>query len=1007
MKLSTRGRYGLRAMCYLASNSSRGYISVSEISDKLNLSENYLEQLIRLLKKEGLISSARGPKGGYKITRDLDELTVGDILRVLEGNITISKCVSGDVNCDDKCDAYYVFDKIDKVLNEAIDSISLKNIINQEVWGKKMKNLGMNELRSKYLNFFGNKKGHTLLKSFPLIPIDDDSLLLINAGMAPLKKYFTGEKKMKNNRATSSQKCVRTADIERVGKTERHGTFFEMLGNFSFGDYFKKEAISWAYEFLTKELEISKDDLWVTVFKEDDEAYNIWHEHIGIASERILREGKEDNFWELEVGPCGPCSEIFVDRGADRAIDENDNKPGNDNSDRFMEVWNLVFTQFNKDAQGNYTPLSHPNIDTGMGLERIAMVLQNKDNIFEVDVMAAIISEIEKLANKKYKENKKDDVSIRVIADHSKAMTFLVCDGVIPSNEKRGYVLRRLIRRAYRHGKLLGIDGEFLTKIVDKVIDTYKVEYDELETNRDKIKDIIRDEEERFQKTIDQGLERLNSLIDAIERVHGKLLDGKEAFKLYDTYGFPLDLTKEILEEKDLDVDEKTFNDQMQIQKQTARDARKKDAGWSLDNINTDGLAKTEFIGYDKLAIEAEILDIFEENSEASSISEGNNGIIISDKTSFYAEAGGEVADTGIIFNNSFRAKVIDVQKQKDIYFHYVEVLSGEITKGQIATFEVDRDRRFDIQRNHSATHLLDQALRDVLGEGIKQAGSLVDEYKLRFDFSYNKAMTKEEIKEVEDIVNRQIAKQELVTKEIVDYKQSQQMGAIGLFEDKYKDKVRVVSMGDYSKELCGGCHVNYTSDILMFKINQETSVSAGVRRIEAVTGRKAYELLTKSENSLKVIASKLNTNVSTIINRIESLENEIENYKKDISRLKSNNSSDIVNELKADVKEIKGINLLVKKFDNVPMDELRDYENRIKNSFDNLIIVFASVSDKIVFTVSVDDNLTNKYNAGKIVREIAQITGGNGGGKKNFAQAGGKDISKLDEALRKVSEII
>ena len=870
-----------------------------------------------------------------------------------------------------------------------------------------MKNLGMNELRSKYLNFFGNKKGHTLLKSFPLIPIDDDSLLLINAGMAPLKKYFTGEKKMKNNRATSSQKCVRTADIERVGKTERHGTFFEMLGNFSFGDYFKKEAISWAYEFLTEELEISKDDLWVTVFNEDDEAYNIWHDHIGIDSERILREGKEDNFWELEVGPCGPCSEIFVDRGAERAVDENDNKPGNDDSDRFMEVWNLVFTQFNKDAQGNYTPLSHPNIDTGMGLERIAMVLQNKDNIFEVDVMAAIISEIEKLAGKKYKENKKDDVSIRVIADHAKAMTFLVSDGVIPSNEKRGYVLRRLIRRAYRHGKLLGINGEFLTKIVDKVIDTYKVEYDELEANREKIKEIIKDEEERFQKTIDQGLERLQSLIDKIESMHEKFLDGKEAFKLYDTYGFPLDLTKEILEEKDLDVDEKTFNEQMQIQKQTARDARKKDAGWSLDNINTDGLAKTEFVGYDDLVVDARIIDIFEENSETSSISEGNNGIVISDKTSFYAEAGGEVADTGIIFNKAFKAKVIDVQKQKDVFFHYVEVISGELTKDQVATFKVDRDRRLDIQRNHSATHLLDQALRDVLGESIKQAGSLVDENKLRFDFSYNKAMSKEEIKKVEDIVNRQIAKQDLVTKEIVDYKQSQQMGAIGLFEDKYKDKVRVVSMGDYSKELCGGCHVNYTSDILMFKINQETSVSAGVRRIEAVTGRKAYELLTKSDNSLKLIANKLNTNVSTITNRIESLEKEIENYKKDISRLKSNHSSDLIDELKADVKEINGINLLVKKFDNAPMDELRDYENRIKNSFDNLIIVFASVSDKIVFTVSVDDNLTNKYNAGKIVREIAQITGGNGGGKKNFAQAGGKDISKLDEALKRVSEII
>ena len=870
-----------------------------------------------------------------------------------------------------------------------------------------MKNLGMNELRSKYLNFFANENGHTLLKSFPLIPVDDDSLLLINAGMAPLKKYFTGEKKMKNNRATSSQKCVRTADIERVGKTERHGTFFEMLGNFSFGDYFKKEAITWAYQFLTKELEISKDDIWVTVFKEDDEAYNIWHDEIGLDAERILREGKEDNFWELEVGPCGPCSEIFVDRGSDRAVDENDVKPGNDDSDRFMEVWNLVFTQFNKDAQGNYTPLAHPNIDTGMGLERIAMVLQNKDNIFEVDVMVEIISEIERLAGKKYKEDKKADVSIRVIADHAKAMTFLVADGVIPSNEKRGYVLRRLIRRAYRHGKLLGIKGEFLTNIIDKVIDTYKVEYEELATNREKIKEIIKDEEDRFQKTIDQGLQRLEDLISDMEEENKDVLNGEEAFKLYDTYGFPLDLTKEILEEKNLKVDEGVFNEQMNIQKQTARQARKKDAGWSLDNLNTDGIRKTDFVGYDDLDVDGKILNIFVENDQVSSINEGSKGIIISDKTSFYAEGGGEVADTGVISSDNFEAKVIDVQKLKDIYFHYVEVISGKISVDDTAKFKADRDKRFDIQRNHSATHLLDQALRDVLGESIKQAGSLVDENKLRFDFTHNKALSTEELRQVEDIVNNEIAKQNFVKKEVVDYKKSQEMGAIGLFEDKYKDKVRVVSMGDYSKELCGGCHVNYTSDILMFKIVQESSVSAGVRRIEAITGRKAYELLQNSDKSIKTIANKLNTNVNNISNKIDSIEKEIENYKSEISRLKSTNSSDIINELKNSVRNVKGINLLVKKFENASMDELREYENRIKNSFDNMIIIFASVSDKIVFTVSVDDKLVDKYDAGKIVREIAQVTGGNGGGKKNFAQAGGKDISKLDEALNKVNEII
>lgn len=870
-----------------------------------------------------------------------------------------------------------------------------------------MKNLGMNELRKSYLEFFGNEKNHTLLKSFPLTPIDDDTLLLINAGMAPLKKYFTGELKMKNNRATSSQRCVRTGDIERVGKTERHGTFFEMLGNFSFGDYFKREAISWAYEFLTKKLEINKNDLWVTVFHDDDEAYNIWHDEIGMPAERILRQGKEDNFWELEVGPCGPCSEIYVDRGAERAVDENDNQPGNDDSDRFMEVWNLVFTQFNKDNQGNYTNLSHPNIDTGMGLERIAMILQGKDNIFEIDVMKEIISEIEKLSGKTYKTNKADDVSIRVIADHAKAMTFLVSDGVIPSNEKRGYVLRRLIRRAYRHGKLLGIEGPFLNKIVDKVIETYKVEYDELITNMDNIHQVISDEEDRFQKTINQGLEKLDDLISDMEKNNQKVLDGSEAFKLYDTFGFPLDLTKEILEEKNFEVDEVKFEDEMENQRNLARNARKTDNNHRHDNIITDHLEKTEFVGYDNFDIKANILAIFEDGEEKSSIKAPDKGIVISNKTSFYPEGGGEVADTGYIKTSEAFAKVVDVQKKNDIIFHYVEVTEGELRTDSEAEFVIDLERRLDIQRNHSATHLLDKALKNVLKQDIKQAGSLVDEDKLRFDFTYNKALSYEELRALEDEINAKIREQLPVKKEYMDYKKSEELGAVALFEDKYKDVVRVVSMGDYSIELCGGCHVNNTAEVLIFKIKSETSAAAGVRRIEAITGRAVYEDLIKKENTIKNIAQSLDAKVNNISSRINSLKSEIESKDTEIKRLKSQSNKDIYSELKGKIKNINGVNLLIAKFDNISIDELRDLENRLKTEYDNLIIIFAAVTDKVVFTVSVDDNLTDKYNAGKIVREIAQITGGNGGGRKNFAQAGGSDLSALAKALERAYEII
>ncbi|MDU5460698.1 alanine--tRNA ligase [Anaerococcus vaginalis] len=870
-----------------------------------------------------------------------------------------------------------------------------------------MRKLGMNELRKEYLNFFGSKKNHTVLKSFSLIPEDDESLLLINAGMAPLKKYFTGEKKMKNNRATSSQRCIRTGDIERVGITERHGTFFEMLGNFSFGDYFKREAIHWAYEFLTVNLEIDKNLLWVSVYENDDEAFDIWHDEIGIAKDRILRFGKEDNFWELEVGPCGPDSEIFVDRGIEKAVDENDNKPGNDDSDRFMEVWNLVFTQFNKNVNKEYIPLAHPNIDTGMGLERMAMVLQNKDNIFEVDVNQNIIKEIEELSNKKYKENKKDDISIRVIADHAKAMTFMVSDGIQPSNEKRGYVLRRLIRRAFRHGKLLGIEGEFLSSIVDCVIDSYKVEYDELTKNREKIINIIEKEEENFQKTIDSGLDILNSYIKELKENNKDILRGKDAFKLYDTYGFPLDLTKEILDENDLKVDTKEFDEYMENQRNLARNARKSDAGWSLESINVDEFKQTEFVGYENFEINANIIGLFDNKEKVNFIKKGHKGIIVSDKTSFYAEGGGQVADTGFIITDDAKARVYNVQKKKDVILHYVEVEEGKLESCN-ALFKVNKQRRLDITRNHTATHLLDQALRNLLSDEVKQAGSLVDEYKLRFDFTYPNALTKDEIKKIEDEVNEKIREQLPVKKEIMSYKESEKLGAIGLFEDKYKDMVRVVSVSDYSKELCGGCHVNNSSEILMFKIIQESSAASGIRRIEAITGKKVYEYLNKNIELINSISDELKTNPKNILSRAKSLNEEIKQLKDDIQKLKEFNEKDIYKDIESEVKDIKGINLLVHKFENEDLDTLRNFENRIKDKYKDLIIVFATVKDnKIIFTASVSDSLTDKYNAGKIVKEVSKITGGNGGGKKNFAQAGGKDISKLDEALEKVYDLI
>ncbi|MDO4593889.1 MAG: alanine--tRNA ligase [Tissierellia bacterium] len=870
-----------------------------------------------------------------------------------------------------------------------------------------MKNLGINEIRKEFLEFF-RENDHTVLKSFSLIPENDKSLLLINAGMAPLKMYFTGEKKMKNDRATSSQRCVRTQDIDRVGKTERHATFFEMLGNFSFGNYFKKEAIHWAFEFLTQRMEIDKDLIWVTVFKEDEEAYNIWKNEINIPEERILKFDKDENFWELEVGPCGPCSEIYVDRGKDHAIDENDNKPGNDNSDRFMEVWNLVFTQFNKNEKGEYERLKHPNIDTGMGLERLAMVLQEKDNIFEIQSMKDIIGKVEELSGKKYKQDNKVDESMRVIADHSKAITFMALDGIIPSNDKRGYVMRRLVRRAYRHGKLIGIKGNFLNAIIDKIIETYSYEYSELLDAKEIIHKVILKEEERFQNTIDKGLEILEDYIKEMKEQNNTILDGDKAFKLYDTYGFPLDLTKEILSDYGFDVDEDKFNEDMRTQKEMARENRQLLGAWSTDtNIDIDDVEKTDFIGYDELKSNANIKKIFIDSKSVSSINKGQKGIILLDKTVFYAEGGGEVADTGLIVTDDAKAKVFDVQKNKDVYMHFIEVIEGSLALEEVSLI-VDRSRRLDITRNHSATHLLDQALIDVLGDHIKQAGSLVDNEKLRFDINHYEKINKKQLKEIEKIVNEKIREQLPVDKQIMSYEQSQEKNAIGLFEDKYKEKVRVVSMGDYSCELCGGCHVNNTSEILIFKIISESSAAAGVRRIEAITGRKVYEYLLEKESLIDEISNKINAKEDQILTKISTLEETIKEQKQKIHDLKTNTNKDIFNDLENEVKNINGVNVLAKRIDDVDVSTFRDFENRLKNKFDSIIIVFAKAQEsKIIFNVSVTEDLTDRYDAGKIVREIAQMTGGNGGGRKNFAQAGGKDIDKLDDALNHVYDLI
>ena len=866
--------------------------------------------------------------------------------------------------------------------------------------GEFMKKLKFNEIRKSYLDFF-ESKDHTRLKSYSLIPEKDKSLLLINAGMAPLKEYFTGSKKMPKNRATSSQRCLRTLDIDNVGKTHRHATFFEMLGNFSFGDYFKNEAISWAWEFLTDVIELEPEKLQITVYEKDQEAYDIWHDVVGVPAERIQKLGKEENFWELEEGPCGPCSEIHYDRGEDY---------GSNEEDRYMEIWNLVFTQYDKDSQGNYNPLPAPNIDTGMGLERLALVLEGASNIFELDSFSSLLNKIAELSQKEYGVDPKIDESFRVIMDHSKAMSFLVYDGVIPSNEGRGYILRRLIRRAYRHGKLIGINGNFLEEMVKIVAEIYKPEYPEVGEDINRIIKIINQEENKFQETIDQGLEILKDLIAKLKSENKNEISGPDAFKLYDTYGFPLDLTKEIASDNSIEVDEIGFSEQMQIQKETSRKSKGFDGGWEDDDIIIEGFGKTDFVGYDQFEVESEIQAILVDGIEVEEVTKDEKAVIILKKTPFYAEGGGQVGDKGIIETANARLLVLDTKKNaEETYYNFVEVLEGSLKKSDIVKATVELDRRLAITKNHSATHILHTALRMVLGGHINQAGSHVDENRTRFDFTHFEAISKEDLKKIEEIANRQVFLSRPVNVVLTDLEKSQEMGAIGLFEDKYKDVVRVVSMGDFSTELCGGCHVKNTSDIQMIKITSESGIAAGVRRIEAITGNSVYKYMTELEAREVEYARLLKSKTSNISSRIEELLNKNLNLEKEVKELHSLKEGQMASEINSEIEQKEGYNLLVKKFDNLPMEELRNISDKLKDLNDDLVIVFASVVEgKLLFLSSVSKNLIKKgYNAGQIVKFVAQATGGNGGGRPDFASAGGKDISLLDKALEEVKEFI
>ena len=869
-----------------------------------------------------------------------------------------------------------------------------------------MKWTSLNDLREKYLKFFEEKE-HLRLGSFPLVPQGDKSLLLINSGMAPMKKYFTGEVTPPSTRVTTCQKCIRTPDLERVGITARHGTFFEMLGNFSFGDYFKNEAIPWAWEFLTKTLEIPEDLLWPSVYEEDDEAYALWRDVIGVPEERIIRMGKEDNFWEHGTGPCGPCSEIYFDRGEKYGCGSPDCKPGCE-CDRYMEIWNNVFSQFNNMGDGTYTELEHKNIDTGMGLERLACVMQNVDNMFEVDTIRNILDKVCEISGKEYGKDTNTDISIRAITDHARAATFMISDGIIPSNEGRGYVLRRIIRRAVRHGKLIGIDKPFFMELCNVVINENKSGYPELIEKKDLITKVITNEEASFNKTIDQGLLMLEELTK-----NDSELSGEDAFKLYDTYGFPIDLTIDILAEKGITVDETRFKELMDEQRQKARDARKASDGesWKSDGISYDGISATEFLGYTENICEGKIIDLVVDGEHSEIAGENSKAIIVLNKTVFYAESGGQVGDSGIITGENFEFAVTDTKKTAGgVFTHFGTVTKGAVTLGDTVNAKIDVKRRNAIKRNHTAAHLLQAGLRSVLGTHSEQAGQLVNENTVRFDFTHFSGMTSEEIEKVENFVNNAILDGIEVLNKEMPIEEAKKMGAMALFGEKYGDVVHVVAAKDTSIELCGGTHVDNTSKLGLFHIISEASVAAGVRRIEAVTGFNVIKELKKDKNLLAETSGILKAqNSADLAKRANAVMTELKETQKALEIAESKLADSKLSDLLKNSVVVNDIRVAAVRIDNTSPDELRKMSDTAKAENDDLVIVLAAQNgEKITFCAACGKTAISKgAHAGNLVREIAKIAGGNGGGKPDSAMAGGKDAAKIDDAISSASEII
>lgn len=868
-----------------------------------------------------------------------------------------------------------------------------------------------NELRQAFLDFFA-KKEHLVLPSAPLVPKDDPSLLWINAGMAPFKAYFNGQQEPPKRRIATSQKCIRTNDIENVGKTARHHTFFEMLGNFSFGDYFKKEAITWAWEFVTEVIKLDKDKLWITIYKDDQEAFDIWHDKIGLKEERIVRMGKKENFWQIGTGPCGPCSEIHYDRGPEYGTGPDDTIDGE--GDRYLEIWNLVFTQYDYTKDGEYLTLPSKNIDTGMGLERVASILQGVDSNFETDFFRPIIEFIEEDTGIEYNQDEEKTTAYRVIVDHIRGITMAIFDGVLPANEGRGYVIRRLLRRAVRYGDKLGYDSPFLYRIVPVVVDVMSDAYPDLVDKQGHIKSIIEAEEDRFFQTLDQGLNILNNMIGELKKAKNDVLSGKDAFKLYDTYGFPLDLTRDILTEKGYKIDQEGFVREMEKQRERARNARD-ETGFNKDELEevykdiSSGINKTEFIGYRNLSAREDIISIIKDGKEVEKINSGDKAELVLERTPFYAESGGQVGDQGLFESETGTGKVYETLEKGNLFIHKVEVIKGYLEQGQVIKAVVNDKNRNAAARNHTATHLLHQVLRDNLGEHVKQSGSLVSPDRLRFDFSHYSALDEKTVNKIEDEVNEKILANMAVKTIQTTVEKAKDMGATALFTEKYGKQVRVIKIDDYSIELCGGTHVNFTGDIGLFKITGESGVAAGIRRIEAVTGKKALEYVKDEENTLESAATLLNTTVDKLIMRIRQvmekqneLEQEIESLNDRLANFKSQ-------DLLENVEEVDGISLLTAEVKGMDSEGLRKLADELKNKLNSGIVILASnQQEKVIFVAMVTEDLVQEgYHAGKLIGKVAKITGGGGGGRPNMAEAGGTKTEKIQEALSEVKNLL